>query len=145
MVAEDPDFQIRDLHDAIAKGDSPEWRLEMQIMPFADAADYRFNPFDLTKVWPHSDCRPITVGRMVLDRNPENYFSPRSSSRRSSPRIWSANRSQSGQDVARAAVQLPRHAPVPDRHQLPAAADQPAQGGRQQLQQGRRDALPAQR
>jgi catalase len=46
MVAEEPDFHIRDLHDAIASGDAPEWRLEMQIMPFADAADYRFNPFD---------------------------------------------------------------------------------------------------
>ena len=37
-------------------------------------ADYRFNPFDLTKVWPHADYPPITVGRMVLDRNPENHF-----------------------------------------------------------------------
>ncbi len=43
-------------------------------MPFADAAAYRFNPFDLTKVWPHSDYPAITVGRMVLDRNPENFF-----------------------------------------------------------------------
>jgi catalase len=74
MVAEEPDFHIRDLHDAIAQGDAPEWRLEMQIMPFADAADYRFNPFDLTKVWPHGDYPPIQVGRMVLDRNPEHYF-----------------------------------------------------------------------
>jgi len=74
MVAEEPDFHVRDLHDAIADGDAPEWRLEMQIMPFAEAADYRFNPFDLTKVWPHSDYEPIPVGRMVLDRNPENYF-----------------------------------------------------------------------
>jgi catalase len=74
MVAEEPDFHLRDLFESIAKGDAPEWRLEMQIMPFADAADYRFNPFDLTKVWPHSDYPPITIGRMVLDRNPENYF-----------------------------------------------------------------------
>jgi catalase len=43
-------------------------------MPFADAADYRFNPFDLTKVWPQSDYPRIKVGRMVLDRNPENFF-----------------------------------------------------------------------
>ena len=44
-------------------------------MPFADeAADYRFNPFDLTKVWPHGDYPPIPVGRMVLDRNPANFF-----------------------------------------------------------------------
>jgi catalase len=74
MVAEDGDFHRRDLWDAIARSDAPEWRLEMQIMPFEEAADYRFNPFDLTKVWPHSDYPPITVGRMVLDRNPANHF-----------------------------------------------------------------------
>jgi catalase len=74
MVSQDPDFHRRDLWDAIAAGDAPEWRLEMQIMPFEEAADYRFNPFDLTKVWPHSDYPPITVGRMVLDRNPANHF-----------------------------------------------------------------------
>jgi catalase len=74
MVAEEPDFHIRDLHDSIANGDAPEWRLEMQIMPFEEAADYRFNPFDLTKVWPHGDYPPITIGRLVLDRNPEHYF-----------------------------------------------------------------------
>ena len=43
-------------------------------MPFAAAADYRFNPFDLTKVWPHADYPPITIGRFTLNRNPENYF-----------------------------------------------------------------------
>jgi catalase len=74
MVSEDPDLHRRDLWNAIAAGDAPEWRLEMQIMPFEEAADYRFNPFDLTKVWPHSDYPPITIGRMVLDRNPENHF-----------------------------------------------------------------------
>jgi catalase len=74
MVSEDPDHHRRDLWDAIAAGDAPEWRLEMQVMPFAEAAGYRFNPFDLTKVWPHSDYPPMTIGRMVLDRNPENHF-----------------------------------------------------------------------
>ena len=74
MTAEDPDFHRRDLWEAIAAGNAPEWRLEMQIMPFDDAADYRFNPFDLTKVWPHGDYPPIEVGRMVLDRNPANFF-----------------------------------------------------------------------
>jgi catalase len=68
MVSQDPDFHRRDLWDAIAAGNAPEWRLEMQIMPFEDAAGYRFNPFDLTKVWPHADHPPITIGRMVLDR-----------------------------------------------------------------------------
>jgi catalase len=74
IAGEDPDFHRRDLFDSIAAGDAPEWRLEMQIMPFAEAADYRFNPFDLTKVWPHGDYPPIEVGRLVLDRNPANFF-----------------------------------------------------------------------
>ena len=74
MSAEDPDFHRRDLHESIARGDYPAWRLEMQIMPFADAATYRFNPFDLTKVWPHADYPPNVIGRLVLDRNPANFF-----------------------------------------------------------------------
>src|SRR5450631_3893138 len=74
MTAEDPDFHRRDLFNAIATGNAPEWQLQMQVMPFEAAADYRFNPFDLTKVWPHEDFKPIVVGRMVLDRNPENFF-----------------------------------------------------------------------
>ena len=74
MTAEDADYHRRDLRTAIEKKDYPVWRLEMQIMPFEDAATYRFNPFDLTKVWPHSDYPPVTIGRLVLDRNPENFF-----------------------------------------------------------------------
>ncbi|HWE65348.1 MAG TPA: catalase [Acidimicrobiales bacterium] len=74
MTAEDPDFHRADLWEAINRGDHPVWRLEMQVMPFEDAADYRFNPFDLTKVWPHHDYPMIPIGRMVLDRNPDNYF-----------------------------------------------------------------------
>ncbi len=74
MVAEDPDVHLRDLYQAIARGEHPSWTLFMQIMPFDEAADYRFNPFDLTKVWPHHDYPLVRVGRMVLDRNPENYF-----------------------------------------------------------------------
>jgi catalase len=74
MVVAEPDFHLRDLFDAIKRGDAPEWRLEVQVMPFDDAADYRFNPFDVTQVWPHADYEPIPIGRLVLDRNPENYF-----------------------------------------------------------------------
>jgi catalase len=48
--------------------------LKVQIMPAADAAGYRFNPFDVTKVWPHRDYPLRTIGRIVLNRNPENYF-----------------------------------------------------------------------
>jgi catalase len=74
MFTKDLDYHRRDLWDAIARKDYPAWRLEMQIMPFEDAANYRFNPFDITKVWPHKDYPLIPVGRMVLDRNPDNFF-----------------------------------------------------------------------
>ncbi|MGH8886263.1 MAG: catalase [Egibacteraceae bacterium] len=74
MVAEDPDYHRRDLRETIASGQEAAWRLEMQIMPLEDAPTYRFNPFDLTKVWPHGDYPPITIGRLVLNRNPENFF-----------------------------------------------------------------------
>jgi catalase len=74
MTAEDPDWHRRDLFAAIAGGDGPEWTLEVQVMPFAEASEYRFNAFDVTKVWPHSDYPLLPVGRFVLDRNPENFF-----------------------------------------------------------------------
>jgi len=70
----DPDHATRDLYESIKKGDCPSWTLQVQIMPPEDAEDYRFDPFDVTKVWPHGDYPPIEVGRMVLNRNPDNYF-----------------------------------------------------------------------
>jgi len=74
MRGVDPDVATRDLHEAIAKGQFPAWRVEVQIMTPDQAKSYRFDPFDITKVWPHADFPPIEIGRMVLDRNPENYF-----------------------------------------------------------------------
>jgi catalase len=74
LAGQDPDAHRRDLFNSIASGNAPEWRLEVQIMPFEEAGEYRFNPFDLTKVWPHGDYPAIEVGRMVLDRNPANFF-----------------------------------------------------------------------
>jgi len=74
MRGVDPDVATRDLHGAIAAGQFPAWRVEVQIMTPEQAKKYRFDPFDLTKVWFHADFPPIEIGRMVLDRNPENYF-----------------------------------------------------------------------
>jgi catalase len=74
MAAEDADFPRRDLFTAIKSGNAPSWTLSVQIMPYEAAASYRFNSFDLTKVWPHGDYPLIKVGRLVLDRNPENFF-----------------------------------------------------------------------
>ncbi len=70
----DPDHATRDLYETIERGDYPSWTLEMQIMTPEQAADYRFDIFDITKVWPHRDVPPIKVGRLILNRNPENYF-----------------------------------------------------------------------
>jgi catalase len=70
----DADHHQRDLLNAIDRGEFPSWTVKVQIMPAAKAANYRYNPFDLTKVWPNSDYPQMTIGRMVLDRNPENYF-----------------------------------------------------------------------
>jgi catalase len=74
LKGEDPDHATRDLYTAIERGDHPSWRVEVQIMTPEQAKDYRFDPFDITKVWFHSDFPPITIGRMVLNRNPKNYF-----------------------------------------------------------------------
>jgi catalase len=74
LAGADADSHQRDLLNAIDAGVHPSWTLKVQIMPVADAAQYRFNPFDLTKVWPHADYPLIEVGRLVLDRNPENVF-----------------------------------------------------------------------
>ncbi len=74
MRGADPDCATRDLHEAIMNGDFPSWRLEVQIMTPEQAKNYRFDPFDITKVWPHADFPPLNVGRLVLNRNPENYF-----------------------------------------------------------------------
>ncbi|MEN2421590.1 catalase [Streptomyces rimosus] len=74
LAGEDGDVHRRDLYQAIASGDAPSWTMYVQVMPFDDAPDYRFNPFDLTKVWPHGDYPLIEVGRMTLDRNPEDFF-----------------------------------------------------------------------
>jgi catalase len=73
MASADTDYHTRDLYEAIERGDYPSWTLYMQIMPFEDAKTYRFNPFDLTKVWPHGDYPLLQVGRMTLDRNPTDY------------------------------------------------------------------------
>ncbi|MFH1675704.1 MAG: catalase [bacterium] len=70
----DPDVATRDLAEAIKRGEFPSWRLEVQIMTPEQAKKYRFDPFDITKVWPHADFPPIEVGRFILNRNPENYF-----------------------------------------------------------------------
>ena len=63
-----------DLFGAIEQGEFPKWRMYVQIMPETDAEKTPYNPFDLTKVWPHADYPLIEVGVLELNRNPDNYF-----------------------------------------------------------------------
>lgn len=74
MKGKDPDHAQRDMVDAITKGYFPKWTLKVQIMPEKEARNYRWNPFDLSKVWLHKDYPLIEVGEMELNRIPENYF-----------------------------------------------------------------------
>jgi len=74
IAGKDPNYATRDLFEAIAKGDYPSWTVYVQIMSPEQAMEYSFDPFDVTKVWYHSDFPLIPLGKMVLDRNPENYF-----------------------------------------------------------------------
>lgn len=74
IVGCDRESHQRDLYESIARGEFPRWRVMVQIMSEADAEKTPYNPFDLTKVWPHGDYPLHEVGIMELNRNPENYF-----------------------------------------------------------------------
>lgn len=74
LIARDRDSSTRDLFDAIERGAYPRWKLCIQVMTQEQARHTAFNPFDLTKVWPHGDFPLIEVGEMELNRNPDNYF-----------------------------------------------------------------------
>ncbi|MBN2171477.1 MAG: catalase [Candidatus Krumholzibacteriota bacterium] len=74
IVGTDRESHQRDLFESIEKGRFPRWRLMIQVMPEAEAETTPYNPFDLTKVWPHGDYPVMEVGVMELNRNPANYF-----------------------------------------------------------------------
>lgn len=74
VVAKDPDHATRDLFEHIAGGGVAAWKAYVQIMPLEDADTYRYDPFDVTKVWRYKDYPLIPIGRLVLDRNPDNFF-----------------------------------------------------------------------
>ncbi|CAM6105867.1 unnamed protein product [Calypogeia fissa] len=69
-----PDYSTEDLFQNIQNGNFPSWTFYVQVMPLEDAHNYKFDPFDLTKVWLHKDYPLREVGKMVLDRNVTNYF-----------------------------------------------------------------------
>lgn len=74
IIGKDRESHQRDLFEAIEKGDFPKWKMQIQVMTEEQARLCSFNPFDLTKVWPHGDYPLIEVGEFELNKNPENYF-----------------------------------------------------------------------
>jgi len=74
VVAKDRESSQRDLYEAIERGNFPKWDVQIQVMAEEEAEKCAFNPFDLTKVWPHADYPLIDVGVLELNRNPAHYF-----------------------------------------------------------------------
>ncbi len=74
LAGEDPDIATRDLHETIASGKTVEYELCVQIMEIEDELKQDFDPLDATKTWPEDKFPLMPVGKMVLNRNPENFF-----------------------------------------------------------------------
>jgi catalase len=74
VIGKSPESYQEALYGAIEQGDFPKWKMCIQVMPEADAEKTWYNPFDLTKVWPHGEYPLIDVGVLELNRNPDNYF-----------------------------------------------------------------------
>jgi catalase len=113
IIGKDRESHQRDLYDASRTGDFPKWKLCVQVMPEKDAAKVPYNPFDLTKVWPHKDYPLIEVGVMELNRNPENYFAEVEQAAFNPAQRRARHRLLARQDAAGAAVLLRRRAALP--------------------------------
>ena len=74
LAGKNPDYATRDLFNAIGSGKYPSWDMCIQVMTFKEAEKFKFNPFDVTKIWPQKEFPLIPVGRLTLDKNPNNYF-----------------------------------------------------------------------
>ena len=75
IAGSNPDFYQEDLINAIEKGNYPKWTLYIQVMTEAEACEFRWNPFDVTKIWPQMEFPLIEVGELELNQVPEDYYS----------------------------------------------------------------------
>jgi catalase len=75
LAGKDPDWLRRDLWDAIEMGEFPEFELLVQMIEEKDEFKFDFDVLDASKVWPEADVPLVPVGKMVLNRNPDNFFS----------------------------------------------------------------------
>ncbi|KAK4868063.1 hypothetical protein LT330_007261 [Penicillium expansum] len=74
IAGENPDYMIQDMFEAIERGDYPVWNVYVQLMTPEEAEKYEVNIFDMTKVWSHKDFPLQQIGRLTMNRNPQNYF-----------------------------------------------------------------------
>lgn len=74
LAGEDPDIATRDLYETIASGKTVEYELNVQIMEISDEQKLSFDPLDVTKTWPEELYPLMPIGKMVLNKNPENFF-----------------------------------------------------------------------
>ncbi|PCD23786.1 hypothetical protein AU210_015302 [Fusarium oxysporum f. sp. radicis-cucumerinum] len=74
LAGEEPDYHVKDMYNSIERGDYPSWTMYLQVMDPKEAETYKWNIFDITKIWPHKDYPLIPVGKLVLNKNPENHF-----------------------------------------------------------------------
>ncbi|KAK9369427.1 putative catalase [Lipomyces kononenkoae] len=74
VAGENPDYLVEDLYRAIEEGNYPVWNVYVQVMDPHEAESYRWNIFDMTKVWPHKDFPLRQIGKLTMNRNPQNYF-----------------------------------------------------------------------
>jgi catalase len=74
LAGTEPDYHVKDMYNAIERGDYPSWTMYLQVMDPKDAETYRWNIFDITRVWPHADYPLRPVGKLTLNRNPDNHF-----------------------------------------------------------------------
>ena len=130
-----------DLFDAIERGDFPKWRFSVQVMPETDAEKTPYNPFDLTKVWPHGDYPLIEVGDHGAEPQSRQLLRRGRAGRLLALEHRAGHRLLAGQDAAGADLLLRRRASLPPRHPLRGAARQRAEVPGASLPQGRADAL----
>ncbi|KAL4798414.1 catalase-like domain-containing protein [Aspergillus venezuelensis] len=74
LAGENPDYMIQDMFEAIERGEYPVWDVFVQLMTPAEAEKYRWNIFDMTKLWSHKDFPLLQIGTLTMNRNPRNYF-----------------------------------------------------------------------
>ncbi|GMA35727.1 hypothetical protein GCM10025876_19310 [Demequina litorisediminis] len=144
LAGSDADHHIRDLYEHIEAGDFPKWDLHVQVMPYEDAKTYRFNPFDLTKVWPHADYPLIPVGVMEPQQEPRELLRADRAGHLRALELCPRHRRLARQDADGAHLLLRGRSPLPRGHQPRRPPRQRAPRGRCQrplVLEGWRDAL----